>query len=443
MTLIEELKWRGFFGDTMGNCESHLKSGEVFYIGTDPTSIKPENRNPNFPEVTSSLHCGHLAAFMCARLLQERGLKPIILVGGATARMGDPSGKTSERALLSDDEINNNIECIRQQLMKLIDFNSGKNNAAIMVNNNDWISKMSFIDFEREIGKLITVNYMMAKESVKRRFEREGCGISHLEMSYMLVQAYDFVHLYDKFNCKIQLAGCDQIGNASIGLEYGRKRSGINDMCGLFIPLICDSNGNKFGKSENGKAVFLDARITSPYEFYQFWLNQTDDDAKRFIKMFTLLPKDEIEALIAEHDKAPHIRILQKKLAEEVTTFVHSKEECELAIEASNILFGKSTHETLTKLDDTTILKVFDGVPKFNISVETLNKGIKFTDLAVEKLNMFKSKGELRKLISNGGITINKLKLNGDEIINETSLLNNKFILVQQGKKNYKLIIAH
>lgn len=442
MTLIEELKWRGFYGDTMGNCEGHLKSGEVFYIGTDPTSIKPENRNPNFPEVTSSLHCGHLAAFMCARLLQERGMKPIILVGGATARMGDPSGKTSERALLSDAEINNNIECIRQQLMKLIDFNSGKDNVAIMVNNNDWISKMSFIDFEREIGKLITVNYMMAKESVKRRFEREGCGISHLEMSYMLVQAYDFVHLYDKYNCKMQLAGCDQIGNASIGLEYGRKRSGINDMCGLFIPLICDANGNKFGKSENGKAVFLDSRITTPYEFYQFWLNQSDEDAKRFIKMFTLLSKEEIESLIEEHDKAPHARLLQKRLAKEVTTFVHSKQECDLAIEASNVLFGNATHETLSKLDNATILDVFNGVPKFTIDKCAFNDGIKLTDLAVEKLSIFKSKGELKKLIANGGISINKIKISEDVVVNKSNLLNDKFLLIQQGKKYYKLIIT-
>ena len=442
MNLIEELKWRGFYGDTMGNVEACLKSCEAFYIGTDPTSIKEENRNPKFPEVTSSLHCGHLAAFMCARLLQERGMKPIILVGGATARMGDPSGKTTERALLTDDEINNNIECIRQQLSRLIDFDSSKENAAIMVNNNDWIGKMTFIEFEREIGKLITVNYMMAKESVKRRFEREGCGISHLEMSYMLVQAYDFVHLYDTYGCKMQLAGCDQIGNASVGLEYGRKRSGINDMCGWFIPLICDSNGNKFGKSESGKAVFLDSRITSPYEFYQFWLNQSDEDAKRLIKMFTLLSKEEIEALIEEHDKAPHKRILQKRLAAEVTTFVHSKEECDLAIEASNILFGNATHETLLKLDNETILDVFSGVPHFSIEKSVIERGIKLSELSVEKLNIFKSKGDLRKLIANGGVSINKSKIKEDVILNAENLLNNKFLLIQQGKKNYNLVIS-
>lgn len=442
MTLLEELKWRGFYGDSMGDIVSNLKEGGVFYIGTDPTSIKEENRNPKFPEVTSSLHCGHLAAFMCAKLLQERGMKPIILVGGATARMGDPSGKTSERALLSDKEIDNNINCIKNQLSKIMDFDSGKPNQAIMVNNNDWISKLSFIEFEREIGKLITVNYMMAKESVKRRFEREGCGISHLEMSYMLVQAYDFVHLYDTYGCKMQLAGCDQIGNASIGLEFGRKRSGINDMCGLFIPLICDANGNKFGKSESGKAVFLDSRITTPYEFYQFWLNQSDEDAKRLIKMFTLLTKEEIENLIAEHDEAPHKRTLQKKLAEEVTTFVHSKEECDLAIEASNVLFGNATHETLSKLDNKTILSVFDGVPKFTVSKSVINHGVKLTDLAVETLGIFKSKGELKKLINGGGISINKIKINEDVNVNSSHLLNDTFMLIQQGKKSYKMVIA-
>ena len=443
MTLIEELKWRGFFGDKMGNCEELMKEGAMFYIGSDPTSIKEENRNPNFPEVTSSLHCGHLAAFMCAKLLQERGLKPIILVGGATARMGDPSGKTTERALLSEKEINNNARCIKEQLSKIIDFNSGKSNQAIMVDNNDWISKMSFIEFEREIGKLITVNYMMAKESVRSRFEREGCGISHLEMSYMLVQAYDFVYLYDKYGCKIQLAGKDQIGNCSVGLEYGRKRSGINDMCGWFIPLICDKNGNKFGKSENGKAVFLDGRITSPYEFYQFWLNQSDDDAERFIKMFTLLQKEEIEALIEEHKQAPHLRVLQKRLAKEVTIMVHSEEDYNVAVEASNVLFGGGSIDTIKKLDDNTILSVFEGVPTFEINKETLAEGVKLTELSVERLQIFKSKGDLRKLIKGGGISINKEKISDDIVVNTSNLINDKFLLVQQGKKNYNLVIAN
>ena len=442
MTLIEELKWRGFYGEKMGNCDELMKEGSSFYIGTDPTSIKEENRNPNFPEITSSLHCGHLAAFMCAKLLQQRGLKPIILVGGATARMGDPSGKTTERALLSEEEINNNTRCIKEQLSKIIDFNSGKSNQAIMVDNNDWISKMSFIEFEREIGKLITVNYMMAKESVRSRFEREGCGISHLEMSYMLVQAYDFVHLYDKYGCKIQIAGKDQIGNCSVGLEYGRKRSGINDMCGWFIPLICDKNGNKFGKSENGKAIFLDGRITSSYEFYQFWLNQSDDDAKRFIKMFTLLSKEEIESIIEEHEKAPHLRSLQKRLAKEVTIMVHSFEDYEKAVNASLILFGDSTKESLSTIDETTLLSALSGVPTFNTSKNNFEESIKVTDLLVEKTNMFKSKGELRKLINNGGLSINKNKITSDCIISKDILLNNKYLLVQQGKKKYSLIIA-
>jgi tyrosyl-tRNA synthetase len=378
---------------------------------------------------------------MCAKLLQQRGLKPIILVGGATARMGDPSGKTTERALLSEEEINNNTRCIKEQLSKIIDFNSGKSNQAIMVDNNDWISKMSFIEFEREIGKLITVNYMMAKESVRSRFEREGCGISHLEMSYMLVQAYDFVHLYDKYNCKIQIAGKDQIGNCSVGLEYGRKRSGINDMCGWFIPLICDKNGNKFGKSENGKAIFLDGRITTPYEFFQFWLNQSDDDAKRFIKMFTLLPKEEIESLIEEHDKAPHLRLLQKRLAKEVTIMVHSEADYESAIKASSILFGDATNEVLRTIDETTLLSALSGVPTFSTTKDNFDN-VKLTDLLVEKTNIFKSKGELRKLITNGGLSINKNKVISDCIIYKECLLNGKYLLVQQGKKKYSLIIA-
>ena len=441
MTLIEELKWRGFYGEKMGNCDELMKEGASFYIGTDPTSIKEENRNPNFPEITSSLHCGHLAAFMCAKLLQQRGLKPIILVGGATARMGDPSGKITERALLSEEEINNNTRCIKEQLSKIIDFNSGKSNQAIMVDNNDWISKMSFIEFEREIGKLITVNYMMAKESVRSRFEREGCGISHLEMSYMLVQAYDFVHLYDKYGCKIQIAGKDQIGNCSVGLEYGRKRSGINDMCGWFIPLICDKNGNKFGKSENGKAIFLDGRITSPYEFFQFWLNQSYDDAKRFIKMFTLLSKEEIESLIEEHDKVPHLRLLQKRLAKEVTIMVHSEADYENAIKASSILFGDATNDVLRTIDETTLLSALSGVPTFTTTKDNCDN-VKLTDLLVDKVNIFKSKGELRKLISNGGLSINKNKIATDCVVNKECLLNGKYLLVQQGKKKYSLIIV-
>lgn len=441
MTLIEELKWRGFWGDTIGNCAAQLKPGEVFYIGTDPTSINEANRNPQYPEVTSSLHCGHLAAFMCARLLQLRGLKPIVLVGGATARMGDPSGKISERTLLSDEEINHNAECIKNQLMKIIDFDSEASNKAIMVNNNDWISKLSFIDFERSIGKLITINYMMAKESVRKRFEREGCGISHLELSYMLVQAYDFVHLHDEFNCKIQLAGMDQIGNATVGLEYGRKRSGINDMCGLFIPLICDANGNKFGKSENGKAVFLDKRITTVYEFYQFWLNQVDSDAERFIKMFTVLSKDEIDELISEHRKNPQLHLLQKRLAKEVTSFVHSEEECNQVIAASEVLFGKNK-DNIHQLDKNAILDACAGIPKFNISKTVLSPSIKLTSLLTEKTNMFGSKGDVRRLIANNGISINNNKINADIELSISDLISDSFILVKQGKKNYKLIIA-
>ena len=376
---------------------------------------------------------------MCAKLLQKRGLKPIILVGGATARMGDPSGKTSERALLNEEEINNNARCIKEQLSKIIDFNSGKSNQAIMVDNNDWISKMSFIEFEREIGKLITVNYMMAKESVRSRFEREGCGISHLEMSYMLVQAYDFVHLYDKYNCQIQLAGKDQIGNCSVGLEYGRKRSGINDMCGLFIPLICDKNGNKFGKSENGKAIFLDGRITSPYQFYQFWLNVSDADAEKYIKIFTMLDRETIEAAIAEHNEDPGQRRLQKLLAKEVTIMVHSEEAYENALLASRMLFGKSTSEELRKLDEQTFLDVFAGVTTFSIKREELPAQL--LELLAVKTGIFPSKGEARKMVQAGGFSLNKDKITDIAYeVSEADVVDGKFILAQKGKKDYYLI---
>ena len=429
MKLFDELMWRGLVSGTLGNLSAQLeKESTTFYVGTDPTG--------------KSLHVGHLLAFIVARLLQKHGHKPIVLVGGATAMLGDPSFKAEERKLMSIDEINSNAENIKKQLSHIIDFNSTEPNKAIMVNNYDWMGNMGFLDFARNVGKLITVNYMMAKDSVQTRLQREGSGLSFTEFTYQLLQGYDFLNLYKNYNCKMQIGGSDQWGNITTGSEIIRKSLGCeNTAYALVWPLATRADGKKFGKSEGGKNIWLDPNLTTPYEFYQFWLNQSDDDAKKYIKMFTLLSKEEIESLIEEHDKAPQNRILQKRLAEEVTIMVHSREDYEMAIKASSVLFGKATSETLKELDEKTMLDVFEGVPTFNVSKSLLADGIKITDLTVET-GAYKSKGELRKLINGGGISINKEKINSDVTITVENLLNNKFLLVQQGKKNYKLIIA-
>lgn len=431
MTLVEELKWRGLIANIVGGTSEQLeKESTVFYVGTDPTG--------------KSLHVGHLLAFVVAKMLQSRGHKPIILVGGATASLGDPSFKAEERKLLSTEEINFNAECIKKQLSKIIDFESDAENKAVMVNNYDWMKNFTFLDFAREIGKLITVNYMMAKESVKMRLEREGSGLSFTEFTYQLLQGNDMCHLNETMNCKMQIGGSDQWGNIMTGCEIVRKKLGHERETFAFTwPLVTRADGTKFGKSEGGKNVWLDPTMTSPYQFYQFWLNQSDDDAERFIKMFTLLSKEEIEALIEEHKQAPHLRTLQKRLAKEVTIMVHSEEDYNVAIEASNVLFGGGSIETIKKLDDNTILSVFDGVPTFEINKDELNNGLKLTDLAVERVNVFKSKGDLRKLIKGGGISINKEKIKDDITINTSMLINDKFLLIQQGKKNYNLVIAN
>lgn len=430
MTLIEELKQRGLIANIVGGTEEQLeKESTTFYVGTDPTG--------------PSLHVGHLLAFVVAKMMQSKGHKPIILVGGATASLGDPSFKAEERKLLSIEEINRNAESIKKQLSKIIDFDSKADNKAIMVNNYDWMKDFSFLDFAREIGKLITVNYMMAKESVKMRLEREGSGLSFTEFTYQLLQGNDMCHLNDTMNCKVQIGGSDQWGNIMTGCEIIRKKFGHERETFAFTwPLVTRADGTKFGKSEGGKNVWLDPSMTSPYEFYQFWLNQSDDDAKRFIKMFTLIPLDEINSLIAEHDVAPHLRLLQKRLAVEVTTMVHGTDECNLAIAASEVLFGNCTEDTLKKLDDKTFMTVFDGVPTFEFDKNLLIDGIKLTDLSVEKVSAFKSKGELRKLISNGGISINKSKISSDVNITSSDLINDKFVVIQQGKKKYTLLIA-
>ena len=441
--LIEELNYRGFNGDTVGNIKLALDNGSSIYIGTDPSSIKEENRNPKYPEVTSSLHIGHLAAFMAARVFAKYGVKVIILAGGATAKMGDPSGKTCDRALLSYDEIENNAKCIKAQLSKLFDFNSKEDNAPIMVDNNDWMSDYSFIDFSREVGKHLTVNYLMAKDSIKQRFEREGSGISVLEFLYQTVQANDFLHLREKYNCRIQLAGLDQKGNCLTGVELARKSKGITDMCGWFIPLVCDENGKKFGKSESGKSLFLDGRLTSPYEFYQFWLNQSDEMSEQLIKKFTTLEIEEIEDIISEHKKKPSLRVLQKKLAFEVTKLIHSEEEANIAVATSETLFGESSNESLKAMDEKTILSVFDGVPTFETSIEVFENCEKFIDTAVQ-CGAFKSKGDLRKLIQSGGISINKKKVdNVNTTICKEDLLCGKYLTIQKGKKVNMLVVAN
>lgn len=431
MNLIEELKWRGLMNDSVGQLASVLNEGNAtFYVGTDPTG--------------PSLHVGHLLAFVVARLLQQRGHKPIVLVGGATASLGDPSFKAEERKLLTMEEINANAESIKKQLSKMIDFNSSEPNGAIMVNNYDWMKDMTFLDFARNVGKLITVNYMMSKESVKRRLERDGSGLSFTEFTYQLLQGYDHYHLYKEYGCKIQIGGSDQLGNITTGCEIIRKQLGSEATpCAFVWPLVTKADGTKFGKSEGGKNVWLDPSLTSPFQFYQFWLNVADDDAKRFIKMFTLLSREEIEVLIAEHDKAPHLRVLQKALAKELTVMVHSEKDYEVAVSASEVLFGKSTEETLRKLDNQTILSVFDGVPTFEISKADFDEGVKLSVLGVEKTSTFKSKGELRKLIVNGGVSLNKNKVSEDITITSKDLLNGKFLLLQQGKKNYTLVVAN
>ena len=441
--IIEELKWRGLYADSLGSIAENLHEGATFYIGTDPSSVKKENLNPKHPEITSSLHIGHLAAFMTAKLLQKNGLKPIILLGTATSLMGDPSGKTAERALLDEESMAHNAECIRQQLMTLLDFDESKENGAIMVSNNDWMIDFSFVQFSRDVLKYITLNYMLAKESIKQRISREGTGISLTETLYEPIQAYDFVHLRETYGCKIQLAGLDQVGNAATGLELARKSKGITDLSGLFIPLICDENGKKFGKSNDGKNVFLNKHLTPVYSFYQFWLNQSDTASESLIKQFTLLDREVIEDIIAKHREHPSARLLQKTLAKEVTTMVHGEAECNLAISASEALFSTDGMETLKKLDDETMLSVFDGCPKFEVEKSKLNdEGLSFVDMTVSA-NFFKSKGELRKLISAGGVSINKNRvMSADRKLKVEDLINGKFIVIQQGKKKYNLVIA-
>ena len=429
MNFIEELTWRGMIHTMMPGTEEQLaKEMTTAYVGIDPTA--------------DSLHIGHLVGVMMLRHFQRAGHKPIALIGGATGMIGDPSGKSAERNLLNEETLRHNQNCIKAQLAKFLDFESNAPNAAELVNNYDWMKDYSFLDFIRDIGKHLTVNYMMAKDSVKKRLSAESSvGMSFTEFSYQLLQGYDFLWLNQHKNCKLQMGGSDQWGNITTGTELIRRKTD-GDAYALVCPLITKADGGKFGKTESGN-VWLDRKYTSPYKFYQFWLNVSDADAEKYIKIFTSIPKDEVEALIQEHTEAPHLRVLQKRLALEVTVLVHSEEDYLAAVEASGILFGNATSEALRKLDEDTLLAVFEGVPQFRVPKTLFNEGVKFIDLLTDHAAIFPSKGEMRKMVQAGGVSINKEKLAGqDELAQANALLNDKYLLVQKGKKNYFLLIA-
>ena len=427
MNFVEELRWRGMIHDIMPGTEELLeKEITKGYIGFDPTA--------------DSLHIGHMVQVMLLVHFQRSGHIPIVLVGGATGMIGDPSGRSEERNFLDEATLRKNEEGIKRQLSKFLDFSSGSRNGAIMVNNYDWMKEYSFLQFIREIGKHITVNYMMAKDSVRKRVGADAKeGMSFTEFSYQLVQGTDFLHLYNDIGCKLQMGGSDQWGNIVTGTELIRRKTG-GDAYAMTCPLITKSDGSKFGKTEAGN-VWLDPEKTSPYHFYQFWLNVSDDDASRYIKIFTLLDKSVIDTLIEDHRLAPHERILQKRLAEELTVMVHSREDYDSAVEASQILFGTGTTESLKRMNENTFLSVFEGVPVFDIQRDVLESGVNVTDLCAGHSQVFSSKNELKRLIHGGGLSINKIKIdNPDLIIGTDFLLNNKYLLVQKGKKNYYLI---
>ena len=425
---VEELEWRGMIHTIMPGTKEQLdKEMTTAYLGIDPTA--------------DSLHIGHLVGVMILKHFQMCGHRPIALVGGATGMIGDPSGKSQERNLLDEATLRHNQEAIKAQLSKLIDFESDAENKALLVNNYDWMKEFSFLDFARDIGKCITVNYMMAKDSVKKRFSGEGEGMSFTEFTYQLLQGYDFLHLYQTLGCKVQLGGADQWGNITTGTELIRRKLGSeNEAFALTCPLITKADGTKFGKTESGN-VWLDPRYTSPYKFYQFWLNVSDEDAKRYIKIFTLLDRETIESLIARHEEAPHLRELQKTLAKEITTMIHSAEEYEKAVEASQILFGGATSEALHRLDEQTLLQVFEGVPQFTIAKDQL--GCTFVDMCAELTKVFPSKGECRKMVQGGGVSLNKEKVaDAMRPVTAEDLIAGKYMIAQRGKKNYYLIIV-
>jgi len=427
MNFVEELKWRGMIHDIMPGTEELLNKEKTSgYIGFDPTA--------------DSLHIGHMVQVMLLVHFQRGGHTPIALVGGATGMIGDPSGKSEERNLLDEASLRNNQEAIKKQLSKFLDFQPDKKNRAIMVNNYDWMKEYSFLGFIRDIGKHITVNYMMSKDSVKKRIGSEAKeGMSFTEFSYQLVQGTDFLHLYNEFHCKLQMGGSDQWGNIVTGTELIRRKAG-GEAFALTCPLITKSDGTKFGKTESGN-VWLDPDKTTPYQFYQFWLNVSDEDAAKYIKIFTVLDQKEIEEIISEHNKAPHERVLQKRLAEEVTVMVHSRADYEGAVEASQILFGKGTTESLRKMSESIFLSVFEGVPVFDIKMESLSNGVTISNLCTELTHICATKVEVRRLVEGGGFSINKEKIfEIEKMANTEMLLNNKYIVVQKGKKTYFLI---
>ena len=429
MNFIEELTWRGMIHQMMPGTEEQLaKEMTTAYLGIDPTA--------------DSLHIGHLVGVMMLKHFQRSGHKPIALVGGATGMIGDPSMKSQERKLLDEQTLRHNQEAIKRQLSKFLDFDSDAPNAAEMVNNYDWMSKFSFLDFIRDVGKHITVNYMKAKDSVKKRLSGESQqGMSFTEFSYQLVQGYDFLNLYREKGCRLQLGGSDQWGNITTGTELIRRTTG-GEAFALTCPLITKADGGKFGKTESGN-VWLDPRYTSPYKFYQFWLNVSDADAEKYIKIFTELTREEIEALVAEQAADPGARPLQKRLAKEITTMVHSQADYEMAVEASQILFSNKAGEALRKLDEATLLQVMEGVPQHRVPASVFAEGVKLVDLVTDNAPVFASKGEMRKLTQGGGVSVNKEKVADPyQLIDSSMLLQGKYLLVQRGKKNYTLLIA-
>ena len=423
---IEEVTWRGMLHDVMPGTEEHLmEQMRVAYVGIDPTA--------------DSLHIGHLVGVMLLKHFQLSGHKPLALVGGATGMIGDPSGKSNERNLLDETTLRHNQEALKGQLARFLDFTSNASNAAELVNNYDWMKDFSFLDFIRDIGKHITVNYMMSKDSVKKRLSSEASeGMSFTEFTYQLVQGYDFLHLYKEKQCSLQMGGSDQWGNITTGTELVR-RIASGKAYALTCPLITKADGTKFGKSEGGN-IWLDSARTSPYKFYQYWLNTSDVDAEKYIKIFTFLSKEEIEVLTEKHRESPHLRLLQKRLAEEITVMVHSALDLENAIKASNILFGNATSEDLKQLDEATFLEVFDGVPQANISKQEIEAGINIIDVLNEKTGFFKSNGEARRALSANSISVNKEKVTEEFVLTNTNLINNQFVLLQSGKKNYFVI---
>ncbi len=421
--LIETLRWRGMIHDLMPGTDEQLsKEMTTAYVGIDPTA--------------DSLHIGHLVSIMLLKHLQKAGHKPIVLIGGATGMIGDPSGKSEERNLLDEETLQHNEVSIKKQLYHFLDFDEKLPNRAEIVNNYDWTKTFDLISFLREVGKHITVNYMLAKDSVKKRMET---GLSFTEFSYQLLQAYDFLYLYEHHHCKLQMGGSDQWGNIVTGTELIRRKIG-GEAFALTCPLITKADGGKFGKTEKGN-IWLDKNYTSPYQFYQFWFNSSDEDAEKYIKLFTMLSQEEINALIEQHKQEPHLRILQQTLAKEVTLMIHGEKEYNAAIDASQVLFGKGTKETLEKMDENTFISVFDGVPQFSVDTSIINNGIPIVELLAVQTNIFPSKSEVRKLIAGGGLCINKEKIASEIVIGKEHVLNGKYILIQKGKKNYYLIV--